>query len=272
MSLKAWIRSARTPSQLTIYLPLVLGQLFAPTFDGWIFVGVMAFAFFDHLYIVWGNDYADRGTDGRNPHPTPFGGGSRVLLDGSLHESQLAIAIPSAAFGLVMTTGLLVVGSGALVLVPLAVFALLLLWMYSYPPVRLSFRGGGEVLQMLGVGLVLPLYGYAAQASGAAGFPWWTLGVSLPLQLGTALATTRPDEIGDRLVDKRTLSVILGGPRASLVMLTSYGVALGFFALRTGPTGALGVLALPLLFGGIALVTRSATPGRRSCSSTSSRG
>ena len=39
---------------------------------------------------------------------------------------------------------------------------------YTLPPLRLNYRGGGELLEMLGVGLALPLYNVYLQAGAMA--------------------------------------------------------------------------------------------------------
>ena len=104
--------------------------------------------------------------------------------------------------------------------------ALILLWMYSYRPLSLSYRGGGEVLQMLGVGVVLPLFGYYIQAGGLAQFPYQFLLFILPSQLACAFSTTLPDFRSDRMSRKRTLSVLLGCRRVARVVLLFQTTAL----------------------------------------------
>ena len=42
-----------------------------------------------------------------------------------------------------------------------AAVGLLLLWAYSFAPLRLNYRGGGELLEAAGLGGVMPLIGYA---------------------------------------------------------------------------------------------------------------
>jgi 1,4-dihydroxy-2-naphthoate octaprenyltransferase/chlorophyll synthase len=42
----------------------------------------------------------------------------------------------------------------------LGVVGLLLFWAYSFSPLKLNYRGGGEILETLGVGLLLPATGY----------------------------------------------------------------------------------------------------------------
>jgi 4-hydroxybenzoate polyprenyltransferase len=71
--------------------------------------------------------------------------------------------------------------------------------------------------------------GYVVGAGSLAGFPWLLWGTLLPLQAALALATTLPDETGDRLGHKRTLAVIWGGGRVRLLMLALLAVALGLW-------------------------------------------
>lgn len=261
---QAWARSVRVPSQLTILLPLAVGLLLTRPIDPVTAGLVLLFGLFDHLFIVWANDYADREQDGHNPHPTPFGGGSRVLVDGLLPPRALKHAALVAAVGTLATAGVLVVRGGAPALIALAAVALLLMWAYSFPPLRLSYRGGGELLQMLGVGGVLPVFGYAASAGHLDGFPWLLLILFLPLELGCALATTRPDEVADRRAHKNTLASVAGGPTAGTVMFGAHLVAIGWTLQWLGHTpGGWGVIAAPLLFNLGAIATVDAKPGTR---------
>ncbi|MFN2267949.1 MAG: prenyltransferase, partial [Desulfonatronovibrio sp.] len=104
-----------------------------------------------------------------------------------------------------------------------------LLWAYSFGPFRLSYRGGGELLQMLGVGGVLPMVGYLAQHGSLAGISWPYMGLMLLLALSCAMSTSLPDEPSDRLCLKRSSSVILGSCLNQRVILALN--ALAFFLL-----------------------------------------
>lgn len=218
MKLVAWLKAARLPSQSYIALPLLLGQVMAWRATGswsWeIFALVQAFGVFDQFYIVFANDYADRETDVHNETSTIFSGGSRVLVDGTLSPASLLRAALVMVVLSVATGATLAGVWGRVWTLPLMLVGLGLLWAYSYGPIRLSYRGGGELLQMLGVGLVLPLIGWDAQAGGIAGFPWETLAFLLPMNLATGICTALPDEPSDRASDKRSLAVLLGGATA----------------------------------------------------------
>ena len=111
--------------------------------------------------------------------------------------------------------------------VPIIIVALGLLWLYSYPPARISYRGAGEILQMLGVGLVLPVFGYYAQSGSIHGFPFGLLPVILPTQLACAMATSLPDEPSDRLSGKQTSTVLLGAKttKYSILFLNAISIA-----------------------------------------------
>jgi len=189
----AWIRASRLPSQSYIFLPLLLGQALLVREGGTLswatFALVHLFGLFDQLYIVYANDVADRHSDPLNTTATIFSGGSRVLVEGQLQSEQLVQAAGVMA-ALCLVTGAALWGFfGRWLCLPLSGLALVLLWLYSFGPVRLSYRGGGELLQMVGVGGVLPLFGYHAQAGGWTGFPWELLWVLLPTHLASALAT-----------------------------------------------------------------------------------
>jgi 1,4-dihydroxy-2-naphthoate octaprenyltransferase len=254
---------------------LILGQVLAWQATGmwsWpVFVIVLLFGVFDQLYIVFANDYADRETDALNETSTIFSGGSRVLVEGSIAPQALLRAAVLMAV-LAMGTGFaLLIGWGRALVLPLMVIGLALLWAYSFEPLRLSYRGGGEFLQMLGVGLILPLIGYAAQAGDLTQFPPEVLAFLLPLNLATGLCTALPDEPSDRLSRKRTLPVLLGGAwvRAVIMLLNAAGLLL--FATLAVPgleasSWSLGsLLALPgVSLLAQALAARSAVPGTRS--------
>jgi len=246
-----WLRAARPLAHANIAPPLVLGQAFAYAETGrfsWtaaLFIHL--FGLMDHLYIVFANDYADRETDADNETHTLFSGGSRVLVEGRIEPRSLRRAAMTMAGGMVaLSIGW---GSERPGLIGFALVAIALLWAYSYPPIRLSYRGGGEVLQALGLGVTLPLGGYYGQAGSFSGFPWAAL---LPLWvLGFAgnIVTALPDEPSDRRADKRSWPVLRGyvAARRHAVALIAVGVGLTYFV---GPPLSLGarllVVGLPL--------------------------
>ena len=271
-TLVAWLKASRLASQSTIALGLLFGQALAYHQTGqwswWIFALVHAYGLFDQLYIVYANDYADHETDANNDTFTIFSGGSRALVDGDLEPRQVGIAAIVMAVlcgGVGLTLGL---AFGLWWALPLILSGLVLLWAYSFPPLKLSYRGGGELLQTLGVGLVLPLVGFYAQAGSFEGFRWELLWVVLPLELTCAMCTALPDEPSDRLGDKNTSAVMLGVPGAQLAIFMLNLGAIALFPLvnwmSSGDPRSYLFILFPLLVNLATLALRSrAKPGTR---------
>lgn len=213
-----WIKAARIPSQLYLASSLFLGHaLYYKINDqiNWLLVSCFAlFGIFLQLYIVFGNDVADFETDKLNKTSTIFSGGSRVLVEQSLTLAQLKFA-HLLMTGLSLAMGFILglwLHSWAIFL--LCIFALLLLWMYSHPPIKLSYRGGGEFLQAIGLGIVLPIMAFIGQGGGE--LPLQIILALIPSHLACAMGTSLADEPSDRLSQKRTFAVIYGQWKACL--------------------------------------------------------
>lgn len=241
----AWLRAARPLAQANIALPIGLGVAAAvgegAPLGAAPLMACVGFSLLDQLMIVFANDYADRETD--THARTLLSGGSGVLLDGSLRPLSLLRAAFGAGLGLLALSAAMFPWRPWLLAACLCAIALLQL--YSFPPARLSHRGGGEWLQGLGIGLVLPWVGYYL-VSGEARAP---LAVLLPMVLfGVAgnVTTAMPDLDADRAAGKRSLPVRLGEARARWVGVGYFVLAMGLAAwladARLGPVGQ-GVMA-----------------------------
>lgn len=249
---RAWVQAARLPSQMYIFWPLLLGQALAMG-EGFSWEIVLVCHFYglaSQLYIVFANDVADMATDRRNFTFTLFSGGSRVLVEGLLSRRQLARAAVFCAVLSALAGVFLGLRHHNWLPLPLILFGLGLLWAYSYPPLRLSYLGGGEYLQMVGVGLVLPLIGFSAHAGTLAGMPWTLMPLMLVLSLSCAMATALPDEPSDRADGKRTHAVRYGVAASQRSILRLNALALVWLVLAPLPGATLSVraaLALPCL-------------------------
>lgn len=244
---RAWFQAARMPSQIYIFLPLLLGQSMAyaqGSFSWEIFFLCHIYGLSVQLFIVFANDIADVETDIKNRTHNIFSGGSRVLVNNALSVKSLALA--ACFFGIVcLVTGLALGWTGRnwgplmLILCGLA-----LLWAYSYRPLRLSYRGGGEFLQMAGVGGLLPVIGYLAQHGSLDGISWPLMGLMLLLAFTCAMSTSLPDEPSDRLSSKRSSAVIFGNRINQRIILALNGTALPVLLLMP----AAGVRSADLVF------------------------
>jgi 1,4-dihydroxy-2-naphthoate octaprenyltransferase len=213
-------------------VPLILGEALAYAAHGrfsWSLFGVIGLlGVLNQLFIVFANDFADREADALNPSPTIVSGGSRVIQEGKLAPQALRKAawlmlgaMLVLAFGVALT-------HGRWWLPPLVLGGAALLWAYSFPPLRLSYRGYGELLQGLGVGVVLPIIGFYVQAGSFAALPWLGLLPSFLLGYVSNLLTALPDYPGDRAANKRTYPVRFGQFFARRHALELLALAIGF--------------------------------------------
>lgn len=252
--------------------PLVVGQALAYAVTGrfsWqMALAVHVFGVIDHLFIVFANDYADRGPDAAVDTKTPFSGGSRVLPEGKLRPVDLRRAATWMAFLLVALSMWLAVRHDIPSMVLWALAALSLLLAYSFPPLSLSYRGGGEVLQGIGVGLVLPAVGFAVQAGGVSELPWAALLPTVLLGTFGNVLTALPDYAADRTGGKRTWPVRWGEASARRAITLGSAAALAAFVVLTPPLplGArIAVLALPVsLLVAAGVVSKGASHRNRS--------
>ena len=228
--IKAWLQASRLASQSYIFFPLLLGQSCYYTATGSFnlqrLLLVHAYGLCIQLFIVYANDYADIATDRLNTTFNIFSGGSRVLVDGKLTQSELKVGITTTVLFTVLTGVALTIMARPLSIAFIAA-SLGLLWLYSYQPVQLSYRGGGELLQMIGVGGVLPLFGYYAQAGTLTSFPWGFFAFILPAQLSCALATALPDQPSDSQSGKHTGAVLFGADTIKVIIIALNIISIG---------------------------------------------
>ena len=224
--IKAWIKAARLPAQFFIFPSLLLGQSIVfyqtGTWSWVIFIVVHIYGLLMHLFIVYANDYADYDTDKINNSYTPFTGGSRVLVDGLLKKEDLLKASIFMAILIVLTMSFLSVYISSILPLLLALIGIFLLHAYSFSPIKMSYRGFGEILQVIGVGVVLPLIGYVSQLGSLIQFPIMLIAVLLPAQYAMAISTSLPDEPSDRLSNKHTTVVILGVPLSRVLLFALF--------------------------------------------------
>ena len=173
--------------------------------------------------VHYANEFADYETDALTDR-TPFSGGSGALARTGLPRTvPLTAAIGSLALGAVIVAVLTIAGllrlSAVAVLAVIAVFG----WQYSVGPLKLAWRGWGELDNAALGGLALPVYG-GTVVGGDAGF---VALVSIPFFLVVLLnlfATQWPDREADAEVGKRTLAVRWP---ASLLRKCYVAIALG---------------------------------------------
>jgi 1,4-dihydroxy-2-naphthoate polyprenyltransferase len=145
---------------------------------------------------------------------SPFSGGKRVLVDGLLGREQTwGIAI--AGYALAIGAGcLIVLGREPAVLLP-GICGLALAWFYHAPPLRLAYRGFGELAVAFAYGPLIAVGAFLVQRGTIdAALVLFSLALGL-LIAAFLVANEFPDYRADLAAGKRNLVVRLGRAAAA---------------------------------------------------------
>ncbi|GAB4215391.1 MAG: hypothetical protein OHK0013_40920 [Sandaracinaceae bacterium] len=251
-----WVYAAKPDSWQKLLVPFVLGQAIGlgPALDAGrgfsitACVSGLAFTVLDLLFIVFLNDWGDREVDAIKRRMFPEGCSPKTIPDGILPASSLLLA------GLVAGALALGVAAAAEVwlgrpgLTAASALALGLFVAYTLPPLRLNYRGGGEALEMLGVGVILPWLNAYHQGGAMWAEGLWLLPGFALLSLASAIGSGLADERSDRAGGKRTVVTTIGNTlsRKLLEVLVVLG-ALAWLATS--------LVGLPIWLGGTAAIT-----------------
>jgi 1,4-dihydroxy-2-naphthoate octaprenyltransferase len=214
-------------SAAPILVGSVLGFTAAGTFNMGLFILALLAIMAIHAGANVTNDYFDHlsRNDWVNENPTPFSGGRRFIQQGLLSPRATLLA------GL----GYLTLGCGVgLVIVALTRSAFVLGlglagalggYFYTAGPVRLGYRGVGEIIIGILFG-VLPVYGaYYLQTRTIDALPLLPSLIVAILIFLVILINEFPDLAADRHVRKRTLVAWLGVPRSAWIYRITLGIS-----------------------------------------------
>lgn len=227
MRITLWLRAMRARFLQASILPVVLGSVLAYRDGGfsWMLFGVSVAAMAAlNIGTNLTNDLYDHlsGADARNPFPTRFSGGSRVIQNGLLPPEAIGAAAKTAYLvGILL--GLYLAYRGGW---PVAVFGatgVALSYFYTAPPLRLGYRGWGEPLVGILLGPLAVMGAYYVQARAITEQAFF---LSLPLGfLVTAILYINqfPDADPDAAAGKRHWVARLGKQRA----VKGYPILLG---------------------------------------------
>ncbi len=270
----AWLQASRPLAQINIAMPLLLGQALAFAAHGsfsWSSLALLhGFGLLDQLFIVFANDSADADTDRLNESYAPYSGGSRVVPEGKLTPQSLRVAALVAGAALLALSAWIALGHERPLVLLAAASAICLMWAYSFPPLRLSYRGHGELLQGLGLGVVLPLLAYYVQAGSLAAFPYVVLFPAFVLGYVGNVATSLPDYPSDLASAKRSYPVRVGQYRArrhSLELL-ALAACLSPLVIPAAPLAAVGlavIVPLGVLAANLPLLGSADAANRTEC-------
>jgi 1,4-dihydroxy-2-naphthoate octaprenyltransferase len=251
------LRTTRLPFLSATIIPVVLGIAIAASesaFDLLTAVLTIVGASCVQLGLNVANDYFDtiQGADDMNVTPTQYSGGSRVIQYGLVSRRRVGLIAAgfyaaAAVIGLMLlalrpSTALLVIG----------VVGIIVSLAYTAPPLKLVYRGLGEVAVAIGFGPLMLLGAYVVQTGGTITTAAFV--ASLPIALLVALilyVNEIPDRRGDGRAGKRTLPVRLSKEAVIVGYRAAAGaayviVALGVVAGLLPVPALLALLTIPL--------------------------
>ena len=254
-NLKIWFMQTR-PSFLLLVpvcvfsgvaVSLFEGHAFRPLYFALAFVG----ALFAHIAVNVLNEYSDYKTGiDFNTKPTPFSGGSKILVSGKLNPKKVLI------FGLICLAitaaiGIYFITVYKWTIVPVGVIGVLIVFLYT--PYLTKLSGITEIVGPgLGFGLMV-LGTYVTQTGGySAGAAVVTVVDGL-LIADLLLINEFPDVEADKAAGRKHLPIILGKTKAgiiySVLLMGAYITIIAGAAAGVLPWLALvGLLTLPLAF------------------------
>jgi 1,4-dihydroxy-2-naphthoate polyprenyltransferase len=171
---------------------------------------------------------ADQGV--RDDERSPFSGGKRVLVDGLMTRGETAL-VAGVFYAIAIAVGAAIVFVREPDVLWLGMIGFALAFFYHAPPLRLAYRGLGELAVALSYGPVIAAGTYLVQRHAIDGV---VLAASAPLAVlaGAFLWINEfPDARADAAAGKRTLVVRLGRPRAARVFPWLVAAAYGGVAL-----------------------------------------
>lgn len=170
------------------------------------------------------NDYYDHllGADDLNPVTTPFSGGSRVIQEGLIPEKTIfRVSIAGLVFASIIGLYLNFISDGITILL-LGLVGFFLVFFYTSPPIKLCYRGFGEIAQAIGYGPVILIGAYFVQTRMITpaivffSIPFTFIGLIVGMILSI------PDYEADKTAKKNNLVIVLG-KRRTIVL---YGLML----------------------------------------------
>jgi 1,4-dihydroxy-2-naphthoate octaprenyltransferase/chlorophyll synthase len=197
----------------------------------------VAFTILDLVFIVLLNDWGDRMVDAIKRRAFPEGCSPKTIPDrilpathvlvGGLVAGMLAVIVAFVAASALSRPLLGVAG--------LACIGLFVA--YTLPPIAANYRGGGELLEMLGIGVALPWLNAYAQSGALMPRGASLLAGFSVLALASAVASGLSDEETDRQGGKSTVVTRMGNRSARRLVETFMllGAALWLGSSLTSP-------------------------------------
>jgi 1,4-dihydroxy-2-naphthoate octaprenyltransferase len=253
MKILIWIKAARLKLHILGMLPVLVGTFIASRRTGEFqmphFILAELITLFVLITTAFANDYADAETDRINRNFNIFSGGSRVIPEGFISKGQMVTAtVISSSLAIIFSLILVVFLKGNLIILALTLIGLFAGIEYSLPPLRINYRGLGEVVVMFMYSTFCLYFGYVTQA--ATDFDIGVLSPSIPLAICMflmILITEVPDTESDKISSKKTIPAIFG-EKTSLIIYSLGAIALYAILFVLYGTGVFNTFILSGIF------------------------
>jgi 1,4-dihydroxy-2-naphthoate octaprenyltransferase len=254
------LRATRLPFLSATFIPVFIGLAIAAWhgyFDLPTALLTVVGAAAVHLGLNVANDVFDArlGADEKNVNPTQYSGGSRVIQYGLVSLRSMAL-ISAAFYAIAIAIGMvlwLMRPSAALLVI--GILGVLVSLFYTAPPLKLVYRGLGEIAVAVGFGPLMVVGAYVVQSGGRLSAEPFVASIPIALLVALILYVNEvPDRSADARAGKRTLPVRLTQPAVLNLYL---GAALTAFAVVVVGV-VVGLLPIPalLVLLGLPLVRR----------------
>lgn len=168
MRMKVWLKAMRAPFFQAVIIPSLLGTVIAWSKAGIFHPGYFVLATLGVVFVNAGtnlaNDYFDHQSraDDINKEVTPFSGGSRVIQEGLLPPRWVYLA--SLVFlGLASLIGLYLTYMRGLAILVIGMIGVGSGYFYPASPIKVGYRGWGELLAGINCGPLVVLGAYYVQ-------------------------------------------------------------------------------------------------------------
>ncbi len=221
------IKLGRLPLIATTLILYILGIVFAialnNSFDFLKFIVGLAIATTALLSMSYCNNYYDAEADQYNK-PTAFSGGSgQILHNKKLRTSIKYLSFIFMAFSILLAIIFVLIFSFSIVFLFYVIIGNLLAWFYTAPPLKLVYRGLGEISTMIAIGFMIPGLGYYALA-GQLDYLFLIFIFPFMMFLGAWIINAEiPDLEGDRRGIKKTV-IVRKGFRFGLILASIFSI------------------------------------------------
>lgn len=260
------LRATRLPFLTATFVPVLVGLAIAATrgfFDPLTALLTVVGAAAVQLGLNVLNDVFDtrQGADDANVTPTQFSGGSRVIQYGLVSLRGMTVL----ALGLYAVAGaiglVLLAIRPSVELLAIGVAGIIVSAGYTAPPLKLVYRGLGEIAVAVGFGPLMLLGAYVVQTGGSLALEPFVASIPIAILVALILYVNEiPDRRGDAHAGKRTLPVRLSS--RAVIRIYEVSAAIAFAVVALGVVA--GLLPVPaLLMLALVPLARRVTQGLR---------